>query len=150
MEKEGPTKKRLGITGVIVGFLALSGAFLSPWIQDAIDPPGKSLEESAFDLADRIAAVAKARAAGEEYISPETTGKNPSRFLFPGIIAMGMVATGFGLGSLIASEPRVVGGSAVALGIGAVAVQWSLLIAGAVVLVLLVAGILSATGMIGA
>ena len=110
MSADSSPGRTLGVIGILVGFLALAGAFLSPWIQDAIDPPAKPLEETAVDFAERLTEAAAARIKGEVY-EPDVTmvEAKPSRFLFPGIIGLGMVAVGLGPGSLLRSEPKLVG-----------------------------------------
>lgn len=147
MSADSSPGRTLGVIGILVGFLALAGAFLSPWIQDAIDPPAKPLEETAVDFAERLTEAAAARIKGEVY-EPDvaTVEAKPSRFLFPAIIGLGMVAVGLGLGSLLRSEPKLVGQGAIALGVSAAVVQWSLLIAGALIFILLVWVVLSSLG----
>jgi hypothetical protein len=138
-------KNTLGITGCIISFVALVAAFLSPQIAEAIDPPAKPIEESAVDFALKLKDVAVAKAKGEEYQS-EPIEKNPSSYLFTAVIGFGMIGTGFGLGSLIKGENKNISGGAMALGITAAIVQWSLLIAGVIIFFLLVAIVLGALG----
>ncbi len=146
MTKDNIETRTLGMIGIVLGFLALAGAFLSPWIQDAIDPPAKPLEERAVGFAGRLADAAKAKMKGEEYVPATAPEAKPSRFLFPGIIALGMLAMGFGLGSLLSSEPKMVGGGAVALGLSAAVVQWSIILAGAILMILIVMAVLTLLG----
>ncbi|MDF1659509.1 MAG: hypothetical protein P1U58_17970 [Verrucomicrobiales bacterium] len=134
------TKKRIvsGI-GMILGLIALAAAFLSPHIAEAIDPPTPPIEEVTVDLASRLIDAAKAKAAGEEYQSAATPSpKLPSRFIYPFVIGLGMIAAAFGIAALIRSEDRTMAGGAIALGIGAAVVQWSMMIVGAILLVFLV------------
>ncbi|MEM7624539.1 MAG: hypothetical protein AAF333_02805 [Planctomycetota bacterium] len=119
---------------------------MSPWIQAAIDPPPPPIEQAAVDLAGRLAEAAKAKLTGEDYVAAPASTPKPSRFLVPAVIGSGMVAVGFGLFSLLRAEPRVVGGAAIALGVSAAVVQWSIIIATVLIVVLLVAAILSAVG----
>jgi hypothetical protein len=148
MTTQGKSSKTrtIGIVGIIAGFLALAAAFLSPWIRDAIDPPAKPIEQTAVDFAGRLAEAAKAKLKGEAYVPAIATEPLPSRFLFPGVIGLGMVAAGLGIASLIKSEPRIVGGGAIALGVGAAVVQWSILVAGAIFFILLVMIVMSLLG----
>ena len=139
-------KRTLGVIGVIVGFVALSCAFLSPWIQEAIDPPKKTLEESTVDFAGRLAEAAKAKVKGEEYVAANTEQPKPSRFIFPTVIGMGLVGAGLGIGSMLKSEQRMIGGGAIALGIGAVVVQWSIIIASAIFFLVLVLAVMALFG----
>jgi hypothetical protein len=142
-----PKKKRtFGVTGVLLGFIALAAAFLSPWIQRAIDPPPKPIEERAVNFAGRLAEAAKAKMKGETYSPASVAEPLPSRFVVPSVIGLGMVAVGLGIVSLLASEHRPLGSSAIALGVSAAVVQWSLVVAGAILLLLLVFAVMSAFG----
>ena len=139
-------KRTFGLIGIAAGFLALTSAFLSPWIQDAIDPPAKPIEETAVEFAGRLADAAKAKIKGEEYVPTTAAEPVPSRFLVPGVIGLGMLAAGLGILSLIRSEPRLIGGGAIALGVSAAVVQWSIMIAGAILLLVLVVSVMSLFG----
>ena len=143
-----PTSKPrlLGGIGIILGLIAITAAFLSPWIQDAIDPPAKPVEEVAVDIASRLAHAAKSKIKGEEYTPTYQVSEKPSRFLFPTVIFAGMVAAGFGVAGSLRSEDKFISGGAIALGVGAAIVQWSLLIAGALILVMLVLAVMSFFG----
>ena len=49
-----PKKKRLlGGIGITIGLIALTSAFLSPSIAEAVDPPTQSLEETTVNFASR-------------------------------------------------------------------------------------------------
>ena len=141
-----PKKKVLGIIGIVIGFFALAGAFLYPWIQDAVDPPKKTIEESVGDFAGRLTEAAKAKVKGESYDSRSVSTPKPSRFVVPAIIGVGMVGAGFGLASFLRSETRAYSGGAVALGVGAAVVQWSIILAGAILLIFLVLAVMSLLG----
>lgn len=60
----------------------------------------------------------------------------PSRFLGPAVIALGLIAAGLGIISLLKSEPRLLGGGAIALGISAAVLQWPIVIASAIIFLL--------------
>lgn len=141
------TKKRVaGFIGMAIGFFAFSVAFLSPWIQASIDPPPQPIEVTAADLASRLAEATKAKFTGEDYVAPAMSAPKPSRFMAPVVIGSGMLAIGLGLFSLLRAEPRMVGGAAIALGLSAAIVQWSIIIAAAVIFLLIVMAILGALG----
>lgn len=142
--KEGK-KTALGITGCIVGFIALVAAFFSPHIAKAIDPPSKSLEENVVEFAVKLKNAAEAKLGGKDYL-PDPLEKKPSDALFPAIIGLGMIGSGFGVASAIRGEKRTLAGTAITLGITAAIVQWSLLIAGAIVFCLLVLAVITALG----
>ena len=144
MTDESPqTRKRLisGV-GMILGLIALATAFLSPTIAEAIDPPAPPIEEVTVDLATRLIDAAKAKAAGKEYEAAVASPKLPSQFLYPLVIGLGMIAAAFGIAALIRSEDRTMAGGAIALGIGAAVIQWSMMIVGAILLVLLVIAVI--------
>ena len=145
-ETTSQKKGTLGLIGIVMGFVALALAFLSPWIQDAIDPPSKTIEEKAVDFAGRLAEAAKAKLRGEKYIPATITEPKPSRFYIPGIIGMGLLAAGFGILSLLTSEPRLIGCGAITLGVSAALVQWSIIIAGTILFLLLVIAVISFFG----
>jgi hypothetical protein len=137
-ESSSPKKGKIALIGIVVGFLALASAFLSPWIQEAIDPPPKPIEETAVSFAGRLAAAAKAKIKGEEYVPITVEEPKPSRFLVPTVIGFGMLSVGLGIVSLLKSESRGLGAGAIALGISAVVAQWGILLASVIVFILIV------------
>lgn len=142
--KEGK-KTALGITGCVIGFIAMVAAFFSPQIAKAIDPPSKSLEENVVEFAVKLKNAAEAKLSGEDY-PPDSQDKKPSSALFPAIIGLGMIGSGFGVASVIRGEKRTLSGTAIALGITVAVVQWSLLIAGAIIFCVLVLAVITALG----
>jgi hypothetical protein len=141
------TKPRLlGGIGIILGLVSIAVAFLSPWIQEQIDPPARPVEEVAVDIAAQLADAAKAKIKGEEYTPAYQRPEKASRFLFPTVIIAGMIAAGFGVAGSLRSEDKFFSGGAIALGVGAAVVQWSFLIAGALILVMLVLAAMSLLG----
>ncbi len=146
MRTSPPGKKLFGGIGISIGVLALAAAFLSPWIQERIDPPARPVEEVAVDMASRLASAAKAKIRGETYAPAYTPPPEPSRFLFPAVIGAGMAAVAFGALGALRSEDRFISGGAIAIGAGAAAVQWSLLLAGALMFIMLVLCVLSFLG----
>ena len=137
------TKKRLvaGI-GLIIGLVALAAAFLSPNIAQAIDPPTPPVEEVVVDLAARVIDAAKAKATGEEYRPAAVVPEIPSRFIYPAVVGLGILAAALGVAALFRSEDRTMAGGAIALGVGAVVVQWAMMLVGAILLLLLVLAII--------
>lgn len=131
-----------GGIGLILGLVALAAAFLSPQIAEAIDPPKPPLEQVAVDLASRIVEAAKAKATGEEYQPAVVSRELPSRFIYPAVVALGMIAAAFGVAAFIRSEDRTMACGAIALGVGAAVVQWSMMMLGAILLILLVVAVI--------
>jgi hypothetical protein len=150
MTKSPPKKHMLGGIGLLIGILALAAAFLSPWIAEQIDPPARAMEEGAVDFAARLADVAKAKIKGEKYIPTAITELRPSRYLAPSVIAAGMVAALLGVVGGLRSEDRIISGGAVGIGIGAALVQFSLIIAGALLFFVLVGVVIAAFETAGA
>lgn len=143
-DEPGPTKKRLvSAVGLIVGLVALAAAFLSPTIAEAINPPTPPVEEVAVDLASRLIDAAKAKASGQEYRPATAPEPLPSRFIYPVVIVLGMIAAALGVIALIRSEDRTMAGGAIAIGVGAAVVQWSMMIVGAILVVFLIVAVIA-------
>lgn len=136
-------KRTISGIGAFLGLIALTAAFLSPQIAKAIDPPSKPLEQIVVDSASRIVDAAKAKAAGQEYTRNTPIQKRPSRFIYPIVICLGMFAAGLGITGLLRSEDRTLASGAVALGIGAAVVQFSLMILGAILILFLIFAVIS-------
>ena len=148
------TKQKRNIlagVGIIIGFLAIASAFLSPWIAEAIDPPPKPTEEALVDLAVKIKQAAEAKVKGEQY-QPATTAeqqKPPSHYLPPAVIAVAMLGVAFGLGSFLVGENKSLSGVAVTLGVAAAVVQWSIIlfaILATLIVILIIIAIIGAIG----
>lgn len=143
---EEPRRKKsrlLAGIGLVIGLVALAAAFLSPNIAEAIDPPSPPIEEVAVDLASKLIDAAKAKAAGQRYQPAAATQELPSRFIYPVVVGLGMLAAALGVAALIRSEDRTMAGGAIALGVGAAFVQWSMMIVGALLVVFLVVAVIA-------
>ena len=138
-------KNKFGIIGTALGVLALTCAFLSPWLIDTLAPP-KPAEEEVIDFASRLKDAAMAKAKGEKYVPVNQPKKDIGDFIPPGVIGLGMLSMTLGIVSLISGEKKLAAGSAVFLGISAAVVQWSLILAGVLIFLLLVAIVLNAAG----
>jgi len=134
---------KIGLVGIIIGILATSAAFLSPWITRAISPP-KPIEQSAVEFASRLKDAALAKAKGEEYRPIREDKKDLGEMVPIGVIGLGMIGMTLGVVSLVKRERKLVGGLAIGFGITSAIVQWSLLIAGTLILLILVAIVLNA------
>lgn len=140
-------KKTLAVIGCVLGFVALSMAFLSPWIAAQIDPPREPIEAKVADLASRIKEATKAKLSGEEYTpAPRNVEKLPSDYLPPVIIGVGLLALGFGVASFLTGENQRMSVVTMFLGVAGPIVQWSLMMIGALIFVLLVMALLAAVG----
>ena len=146
-DPESSQRKRvsiLGWIGLCVAFLALGSAVLSPWIIETLDPP-KPIEEVAVDKAVEIKNRLKAKLSGKQY-QPEKDSESPrhSRWVFPSVIALGVISIGFGLVGFVRRDDLRVSGTTTALGISAILFLYFLIIAGAVLLILLIGVVLAA------
>ncbi len=149
-EKQEPRqnqKKTLALVGCVLGFIALSMAFLSPWIAEQIDPPPQPIEVGVADLASRIKEATKAKLSGQEYTpAPRNEEKLPSDYLPPAIIGIGLLALAFGVASFMTGENQRMSVMTMILGVAGPIVQWSLMMIGALIFVLLVMALLAAVG----
>jgi hypothetical protein len=129
-EQSAKRRSPWGLAGVIVACVALAAAFLSPWIAEAIDP-SPPLEEVVADKAVKIRDAMKAKLAGKEYVAERRV--RVGAVLPPVVIAAGLAGAGLGLVSLFKRETRMFSASAMTIGISAVAVQWMVVVAAAII-----------------
>ena len=145
--KQGESS-RCGIAGLAISLVALVAAVLSPWILDTIEPQSKPIDEVAVDVAVKIKDRLIAKAKGEEYVPPPT--EKPrfklSKWYPAGTISLGLCAMCCGIIGFARHEDARVNGSAVTVGLAAILFQYFLLIAGALIIILLIAIVLSALG----
>ena len=139
------SKNRIGIIGIILGVICMAAAFLSPWIANAISPP-KPVEEEIVDFATRLKDAAIAKAKGEKFVPHNPKEKDIADYIPPGVIGLSMVAMTLGIVSIVREEKKLVGGTAVCLGISAAVVQWSIIIAVAIFFIVVVFFVLNAMG----
>jgi hypothetical protein len=138
-------KNKVGIVGTILGLIAMTAAFLSPWIMETISP-SKPLEEEVVNFAAKLADAAVAKAKGEKYTPQNPPQQDLGSYVPPTVIGLGMTSMILGFVSVIKGEKKVIGGSAIGLGISAAVVQWSIILAAALIFVILVAAVLNAFG----
>ena len=131
--------------GIVLGVLCMTAAFLSPWIANAISPP-KPVEEEIVDFATRIKDAAIAKAKGEKFAPRNPKEENIADYVPPAVIALSMVAMALGIVSIVKEEKKLIGSTAVCLGVSAAVVQWSIVIAVAVIFIIVVFCVLSAMG----
>ena len=139
--------KKCSIVGIVIGMISLTTAFLSPWIVDLVSPPPPPIEEEAVNFALKLKDVAIAKAKGEEYVSNDAPKqKHAGQFVAPGVIAFSMIGVCFGVIGLVTEEKRLPGSIAVGLGISAAIVQWSIIMAGIVLFLIIVGLALNSMG----
>jgi len=139
-----PKKHWFGMIATLFGCLAAVAAVLPIWVLPLVIPPApadKIAVETAQKIKDRVVAKAK----GVEYQEP--VRKTNWYLVFSTVaVTLGALALVFGAISFVAHEPWRYAAAAGALGTGAIMLQISLLVAGVIVTILLLAVILNALG----
>lgn len=129
--------RRLGIIGSIVGMLALMAAVLPHWVVPIVFPPppaDKVIVDTGHRIKDRIAAKLK----GAEYQAPKvekSDGRSWSETASVAAISLGLLAILFSVLSLIFREERLLAAVAATLGTGAIAIEISFFMIGALILI---------------
>ena len=133
-----PRRGWLGWPGLTVALFALAIAAGGPWLADRLDPPAPKAE-----LAVRIKGRLVATLRGQLEARAKANRGRWSRWL-PGI-AVGLGVLGASLGALgwVRREQERLCGAAVAVGAAAVVFPYAVLLAGAVLLLLLAAWLVS-------
>ncbi len=139
------SKNRIGIIGIVLGIICMAAAFLSPWIANAISPP-KPVEEEIVDFATRLKDAAIAKAKGVKFVPHNPKEKDIADYIPPGVIGLSMIAMTLGIVSIVKEDKKLIGGTAVCLGISAAVVQWSIVIAIAIIVIIVLSYVLSAMG----
>ena len=131
------SSRRLGIIGSIVGVLALMAAVLPHWVVPLVFPPppaDKVIVDTGHRIKDRIVAKVK----GVEYQAPKvekSTGRSWSEAASVTAISLGLLAILFSVLSLISREERLLAAVAAMLGTGAIAIEISFVMIGALILI---------------
>ncbi|MBR0812276.1 hypothetical protein JQ544_12125 [Bradyrhizobium diazoefficiens] len=129
--------RRLGIIGSIVGVLALIAAVLPHWVVPIVFPPppaDKVIVDTGQRLKDRVIAKVK----GVEYQAPKiekSTGRSWSETASVSAISLGLLAILLSVLSLIFREDRLLAAVAATLGTGAIAIEISFFMLGALILI---------------
>ncbi|MFB6417663.1 MULTISPECIES: hypothetical protein [Bradyrhizobium] len=129
--------RRLGIIGSIVGVLALIAAVLPHWVVPIVFPPppaDKVIVDTGQRLKDRVIAKVK----GVEYQAPKvekSTGRSWSETASVTAISLGLLAILLSVLSLIFREDRLLAAVAATLGTGAIAIEISFFMIGALILI---------------
>ena len=128
--------RRLGIIGSIVGMLALM-AVLPHWIVPIVFPPAPT-DQVIVDTGHRIRDRVIARVKGMEYQAPKvekSAGRSWSEASSVTAISLGLLAILLSVLALIFREERLLAAVAAALGTGAVAIEISFVVIGALILI---------------
>ena len=129
--------RRLGVIGSIVGVLALIAAVLPYWVVPVLYPPppaDKVIVDTGHRIKDRVIAKVK----GVEYQAPKvekSAGRAWSETASVTAISLGLLAILFSVLSLIFREERLLAAVAAALGTGAIAIEISFVMIGALILI---------------
>ncbi|MHB0770922.1 hypothetical protein [Bradyrhizobium sp. 5.13L] len=129
--------RRLGIIGNIVGMLALMAAVLPHWVVPMVFPPppaDKVIVDTGHRIKDRMVAKVK----GVEYQAPKvekSAGRSWGETASVTAISLGLLAILFSVLSLIFREERLLAAVAATLGSGAIAIEISFLMIGALILI---------------
>ncbi len=136
------------VFGLVIGFIALVAAVMSPWIMDSISPPTKTIDEVAVDVAVNIKDRLVAKAKGQEFVAKAKDDKTPNlgRWYPPTTIGIGLLGMCLGVVGFVRHESTRMSASAVTVGLAAILFQYFLLLAAAIILILLIGVILNALG----
>lgn len=131
--------RRLGIIGSIVGVLALMAAVLPHWVVPMVFPPPPA-DQVIVDTGHRIKDRVIARVKGVEYQAPKvekSAGRSWSETASVTAISLGLLAILLSVLSLIFREERLLAAVAATLGTGAIAIEISFVMIGALILIAL-------------
>jgi len=129
--------RRLGIIGSIAGALALMAAVLPHWVVPMVFPPPPA-DQVIVDTGHRIKDRVMARVKGVEYQAPKvekSAGRSWSEAASATAISLGLLAILLSVLSLIFREERLLAGVAALLGTGAIAIEISFVMIGALILI---------------
>ncbi|MDI3563984.1 hypothetical protein [Bradyrhizobium sp. Arg816] len=129
--------RRLGIIGSIVGVLALMAAVLPHWVVPMVFPPPPA-DQVIVDTGHRIKDRVIARMKGVEYQAPKvekSAGRSWSETASAAAISLGLLAILLSVLALIFREERLLAGVAAILGTGAIAIEISFVMIGALILI---------------
>ena len=131
----------MGVLSVVAGGLALLAALLPAWVLPVVMPP-QPVEQVVADTAQRLKdrVVAKVRGLDYEAPAPRTDWY---RVFAAVAITLGTLALVLAALSLAVQQPWRYAAAAAALGLGAIVFQYSLMLAGAIVFLLVVLVVLS-------
>jgi hypothetical protein len=129
--------RRLGIIGSLIGVLALMAAVLPHWVVPMVFPPPPA-DQVIVDTGHRIKDRVIARVKGLEYQAPKvekSAGRSWAEAASAIAISLGLLAILLSVLSLIFREERLLAGVAALLGTGAIAIEISFLMIGALILI---------------
>jgi hypothetical protein len=131
----GSKPRALGVAGSLFGLLALAAALLPAWVLPAV-APSKPVEqivaETGRAIKERIAAL---KTGTEAPAKPKerSASASLSQIFSIAAVSLGFLAVAFAVISLLRTEERLPAAMAFALGGGAIAAQFTLLVTGALI-----------------
>ncbi len=130
--------------GTFFGCLAILAAVLPTWVLPIVMPPAP-VDKVVVDTAQKIKVRVVAKAKGVEYKEAE---RKPDWYgvISAAAVTLGALAIVLAAISFVAREPWRFAGVAATLGAGAILFQFSLMVAGALIAILLIAALLNALG----
>jgi hypothetical protein len=128
--------RRLGVIGSLVGLLAFIAAVLPHWVVPIMYPP-PPVDQVIVDTGHRIKDRVIARVKGVEYQAPKvekSAGRSWSEAASVTAISLGLLAILLSVLALISREERLLAAVAATLGTGAIAIEISFVMIGALIL----------------
>lgn len=146
MEKSRRDKTKLGLTGLIIGTVALSAGMLHFWFGPFEEP--LSLEEIVAEKAVKIKNSLIAKLKGDDAVVKEKFSRRwgPDRIVTTGTVILGVTSILLAAFAFVRREDIRVCGVAAVFGGGAIAFQFFLLSIGILLFVILLAAALAAMG----
>ncbi|QAU36252.1 hypothetical protein [Bradyrhizobium guangdongense] len=129
--------RRLGVIGSLIGVLAFIAAVLPHWVVPIIYPPPPA-DQVIVDTGHRIKDRIIARVKGVEYQSPKvekSAGRSWSEAASITAISLGLLAILLSVLALVFREERLLAAVAATLGTGAIAIEISFVVIGALILI---------------
>ena len=132
--------RRLGAIGSIIGVLALIAAVLPHWVVPVVFPP-QPADQVIYDVGSRLKDRLIARAKGVEYHAPrpeKSVGHRWEDTFSIGALSLGLLAILLAVLSLIFREDKLLAGVSAALGVGAIAFEFSFIVMGVLCFIIIV------------
>ncbi|MBR0825025.1 hypothetical protein JQ596_05725 [Bradyrhizobium manausense] len=129
--------RRLGVIGSLIGLLAFIAAVLPHWVVPMVYPP-PPVDQVIVDTGHRIKERVIARVKGVEYQAPKvekSAGRSWSEAASVTAISLGLLAVLLSVLALISREERLLAAVAATLGAGAIAIEISFVMIGALILI---------------
>ncbi|MHC2333673.1 hypothetical protein [Bradyrhizobium sp. USDA 4454] len=132
--------RRLGMIGSIVGLLALIAAVLPHWALPLLDPP-PPIDQVVVDTGHRIKDRLLAHRNGVEYQAPQRETSIGDRLRSGSSLAaisLGLLAIALSVFALIFREEKLLAATSATLGVGAIAVEISIVLIGVLVVIAII------------